>query len=387
MNGKKILIINYEFPPLGGGGGVAANDLAKEWVKTNKVDVLTSSFSSLPRHEVVDGIGVYRVKIWFRKSRDVATFVSMLSYIINGIFTGILLVSKNKYDVINTHFAVPSGPLGYIISKIFRIPNLLFIHGGDIYDPSKKMSPHDHWFFKRVVRFILNTADRIVCQSSNTRDNAVNYYSPKKDITIIPLPFHVPVFVKKTRKELDLRSDEFLIITVGRLIKRKAYDTAIRAIAELKSSNVRLLIIGDGPEKEFLQSVAHECGVTEKISFLGYCDDDSKFKYLSASDLFLMTSLHEGFGIVYMEAMYCGLPIVSANNGGQNDFLKHGEHALLFNVGDHKKCAYYISEFINNKDLYKSCGINNVKTVQTFYADKIAEIFLKIFDEMIMRKS
>ncbi|HPR35960.1 MAG TPA: glycosyltransferase family 4 protein, partial [Spirochaetota bacterium] len=157
MNEKKlkILIINYEFPPLGGGGGVATYDLALEWKEAGQVDVLTSNFADLPSYENMDGINVYRTRIFFRKSRDAATFISMLSYVITGFFKGIKLARKNRYDVINTHFAVPSGPLGYIISRLFRIPNVLSLHGGDIYDPSKKLSPHDSFIFSRVVKFIL----------------------------------------------------------------------------------------------------------------------------------------------------------------------------------------------------------------------------------------
>lgn len=387
MNEKKlkILIINYEFPPLGGGGGVATYDLALEWKNAGQVDVLTSNFADLPAYENMEGINVYRTRIFFRKSRDAATFISMLSYVVTGFFKGISLARKNRYDVINTHFAVPSGPLGYIISKMFRIPNVLSLHGGDIYDPSKKMSPHDSFIFSRVVRFILNSADRIVAQSTNTRDNAVKYYNPNKEVEIIPLAFHPPADVKVTRKQLNIEKDDFCVITVGRLIKRKSLQTLIQAMGEIKKKNVKLFIVGDGPEKEYLESVVLETGVKDRVKFLGFLDDTEKYMYLKSSDIFALTSLHEGFGIVFMEAMHMGLPIVCTNHGGQVDFLKQRENAILIDVGDVKKCADGIIELYKDEKLYKKLSANNRKKIRDFYAESVASKYLDIFNELINR--
>jgi glycosyltransferase involved in cell wall biosynthesis len=387
MNEKKlkILIVNYEFPPLGGGGGVATYDLALEWKGAGQVDVLTSNFADLPSYENMDGINVYRTRIFFRKSRDAATFISMLSYVITGFFKGISLARKNRYDVINTHFAVPSGPLGYIISRLFRIPNVLSLHGGDIYDPSKKLSPHDSFIFSRVVKFILQKSDRSVAQSTNTRDNTVKYYNPDKEVEIIPLAFHPPADVKATRKDLNLAKDDFYVITVGRLIKRKSLQTLIRAIGKIKNKKVKLLIIGDGPEKDFLESVVKECSADDRVSFLGFLDDNDKYRYLKCADLFALTSLHEGFGIVFMEAMHIGLPIVCTNHGGQVDFLKQRENAILFDVGDVDKCAEAIVELHKDEKLYKKLSANNRKKIKDFYAENVASQYIDIFKELISR--
>jgi glycosyltransferase involved in cell wall biosynthesis len=378
----KILIVNYEFPPLGGGGGVAANDLAVEWMKFGQVDVLTSGFKGLPAYECAGGINIYRARIFFRKSRDAATFISMLFYLITGFIRGVRLCRKNRYDVINTHFAVPSGPLGYILSKLFRIPKVLSLHGGDIYDPSKKMSPHDSFLFSRIVRFILNRADRIIAQSTNTRDNAIKYYNPDREVKIIPLAFHPPAKVRVSRKSLKLDDDVFYLITVGRLIKRKSLDTLILALSGIKNKKIRLLIAGDGPEKDYLQQIVRENGLEQRVAFLGYISDGDKFRYLAVSDLFVLTSLHEGFGIVFMEAMHAGLPVVATNHGGQVDLLTQNENAILIDVGDVNACSSAIIRFEKDKNLYKKCSMNNKKRIKDYYADKVAMEYIKIFKEL-----
>lgn len=378
----KILIINYEFPPLGGGGGVATYDLAIEWEKHGQVDVLTSNFADLSSYENVKGINVYRSKIFFRKSRDAATFISMFSFLVTGFFIGFGLCRKNRYDVLNTHFAVPSGPLGYVLGKMFKVPNVLSLHGGDIYDPSKKMSPHKSVIFSRVVKFILNRADRIVAQSSNTRDNTITYYKPEKDVEIIPLAFHPPVIVKSSREKLGLDKDSFYFITVGRLIKRKSIDTMIKALSGVKNKKIKILIVGDGPEMDYLRNLTESLNLSERIKFPGYIADNEKYSYLVNSDAFILTSLHEGFGIVFMEAMFIGLPIVCTNHGGQVDFLKQNQNALLIDVGDVEACSKSMMKIYKESELYKLMSKNNKKKVKDFYAENVAAEYLKIFNEI-----
>ncbi|TFH41902.1 MAG: glycosyltransferase family 1 protein, partial [Chrysiogenales bacterium] len=169
------------------------------------------------------------------------------------------------------------------------------------------------------------------------------------------------------------------LVTVGRLIKRKALDILIRAVAAARAPGVRLYIMGDGPEREFLETTARECGAGDRVVFLGYVTDEQKFGHIAVADLFTLTSLHEGFGIVFMESMYFGLPIVCTNNGGQTDFLRDGENALLVDVGDIDGCAAAIDRFASDRKLYATCSANNREAVKRFYAGAVAARYIDMF--------
>jgi len=141
--------------------------------------------------------------------------------------------------------------------------------------------------------------------------------------------------------------------------------------------------MGDGPEREHLTSLVEQLELKHRVTFLGYVSDFEKYKFLALSDLFILTSLHEGFGIVFLESMYCGLPIVCTNHGGQVDFLKDGENAILINVGDVNACADAIKRFYHNREFYLKCSSNNREKVMDFFADRVADQYLHLFHEII----
>jgi len=379
----KILMINYEFPPLGGGGGVASYHIAKELAKTHEVDYLTTAFKGLPKFEVVDGINIYRVPVLGRKELSTATLLSMLSFFPSSLVKGFKLCKLNHYDVINAHFVIPSGPSGAILSRLFNVPVVMSVHGGDIYDPSKKWSPHKHFFLRKIITWLLDGSDKIIAQSNNTKNNANKYYHSNKKITVIPLGFVIPEFKKTTRKELNLSDDDIILISVGRLIKRKGYEYAIQAASKLHHKNLKYLIIGDGPEEENLKNLANRLGVEDKVEFLGFVSEEKKFRYLSISDIYVLSSLHEGFGICLLEAMYCGLPIVSTNNGGQTDFLVEGENALMVPIEDSEAIADKILEMLKNKDLRGKMIENNIKDIRKYDIENVAMKYEKLFEQCV----
>jgi glycosyltransferase involved in cell wall biosynthesis len=384
----KILVINYEYPPIGGGGGVICRDIAEEIVNLGQeVTVVTSKFAKLKDEEINGGVRIIRVPVFFRNEQNTASILSMLSYLPYCIYFTIKLFKKENFDIINTHFAIPSGPAGNFIAKKYKIPNVLSIHGGDIFDPSKSISPHKTIGLKQTVRKMLLNADRVIAQSSDTRKNASSLYDIKRMIDIIPLGIKPNLFEKKSKKELGLNENKKTLVTVGRLIKRKNIEELIDIFSKIKEkSDCELIIIGYGPENENLKQKINSLNLQNDARLIGRVTEELKFQYLNASDIYVSTAMHEGFGIVFLEAMECGLPVVCYNRGGQTDFLKNGETGYLVELNN--KDSFYnnlLSLLINSKKKEKIRAYNK-ELVKKYYIRNIAKQYLSIFDEVLINK-
>lgn len=379
----RILFCNYEYPPLGGGGGVVMAALARQLARRHEVTVLTSRAGDLRAEDRDGGVRVIRVPVFFRRELAVANLPSMAAYLPTGFLRG-LRFGRKDCDVINTHFVVPTGPLGHALARWKNVPNVLSVHGGDLFDPSKSSSPHLHAPLRAAVRWMLRAADDVVGQSRDTVRHVTELYGVNRPVELIPLGIDRPPTVNAaSRQDMGLPADAFVMITIGRLVPRKATTQLIDMFAASNIPNAHLVIVGDGPDAPAIDIRATELGVRDRIHMLGQVSDAEKYAALSVSDVFVTASQHEGFGLVFLEAMAFGLPVLCYDRGGQTDFLVTGETGHVVKLNNQEAFVVALIELHRDREARERYGQHNRQLVENYFIDTCAARYEAIFERVI----
>ncbi len=379
----KILFCNYEYPPLGGGGGVVNAWLAEALAVKHDVTVLTSSAYGLSADEMINGVRIVRVPVYFRNKLQAANIASLAAFVVNGIQRGKQLIQEQQFDVINTHFVIPTGPVGHILAKRAGIPNVLSVHGGDLYDPSKYLSPHRHFFLRLPARYLLKKANAVVGQSKNTNENVHTYYGEDVQCKLIPLGIPRVQFESSARERYQLANEDFVLITVGRLVSRKGVEQLIELMRRMADTRIKLVVVGGGPKKEELEELSVQRGVRERVLFTGQASDEDKVNLLACADLYVSTSQHEGFGLVFLEGMAAGLPVVCYDHGGQTDFVANDENGYLVELNDLTTFESRIRQLLSDRQLKERLSAGSLSTVEEYFIDSCAAKYESLFEASI----
>ncbi len=381
-------MVNYEYPPLGGGGGIAHQEVSEALARAHEVHVLTTHFPGLPRSERRNGVTITRVPVWGRTSLPTATIRSMVTFAPSAFLAGLSLVRAWHPHIINTYFAVPSGLPAVLLGRLMRIPVVLTLIGSDIFDPNPTagISTHRHPLLRAIIRRIIRAASARVAISDDTKRRAQDYHGAPPDIEVIPLglvpPRNIP---SRSARAPDDRV--FRIVTIGRLIPRKGYRDLLEAIALANRSDIHLHLIGDGPLGPELRAAAERLGLTDRVTFHGAVNESEKWNMLFDADCFISASLYEGFGIVFLEAMYAGLPIIATDEGGQTDFLVTGENALLVPPRQPHQLAAALSLLLREETLRRRLGEANRMKAGEHLITRTARRYEELFERVLSTES
>jgi glycosyltransferase involved in cell wall biosynthesis len=324
----RILVLNYEFPPVGGGGGRVSEDLCRVFAaRGHCVRVLTSHVMQLPRKEWRDGYEVLRIPVG-RNSCDRCTPVEMASFV--GLASGRVLYDAVRWkpDIIHVHFAVPTGPLAWLARRLTGVPYVLTAHLGDV--PGGCPEQTDRLF--RVVKPftvpVWRSAAHITAVSEFTRRLAETAYGLPVETVLNG------VNLDTCRPNLSLSGPTRRLIFAGRFTTQKNVLFLIDLLSRVRDLNCTLDMFGDGPLNSAVRARVNEYGLSERVRLHGWVPPEQVEQAMSASDVLVLPSLSEGLSVVGIRALAFGLAILASNVGGNLGLVRAQDNGFLCPVND-----------------------------------------------------
>lgn len=315
----KILMLNYEFPPIGGGGGKAHLNLLREYARCSnlQVDVLTSSPE--PNHSIEpfsDRIVIHKVGI-HKKSLHYWRKLEVLEWLFKARRFYIKLIGQTHYDLIHAFFAFPSGYL--CLKTAGQIPYIVSLRGSDVPGFNVRLKL-DYHLLKGTFRKIWRNADAVIANSKGLAELA-SAFEPSLDIGVICNGINTEHFKPHT---IQSPASPVRLLTVCRLIARKRIHVLIETIAHLKERgvNAQLNVVGEGNLLNALKAHAAQAGVSDQVHFPGLVVYEQMPGIYQQNDFFVMSSAHEGMSNAMLEAMASGLPVISTACEGTGELIR-----------------------------------------------------------------
>jgi L-malate glycosyltransferase len=375
--------------PTYGGSGVVATELGIELSKRGH-EVHFISYSVPMR------LKSFSENVFFHK-------VEMANYpVFDFPLYSIALASKiveiakyNGLDLVHAHYAIPHATSAYLAREIIKEEHLsgrnngselkiiTTLHGTDITLVGLEIS------FLPTMKFSIQKSDGVTAVSSFLKVKTMSQYEITKDIEVIPNFIDIELYKRISNHETQCLKERFskagekILVHTSNFRPLKRVDDCIRIFNEVKKKiPAKLLLIGDGPERSNCEYLAKDLGIYDDVTFYG--NQETFVEILSISDLFLMPSQSESFGLSALEAMACSVPVVSSNAGGLPELNLHGETGYLAEIGDINKMAEYSLELLANKNKYRIFSQNaRDRAVNLFSTEKIVPMYEKYYEKVL----
>jgi glycogen(starch) synthase len=388
----RILVLNYEYPPLGGGAAVATAALVRELCSRGaRVDVVTSASTMAERRTSASSeeleehglLRLFRVRSW-RVGLHQAGMVGAASYLCYALPLVRRLIRTHRYDAIHVFFSLPTGAL-LPFAGIGQVPVIVSLRGSDVpgYDPYNKSIQYLHWLLLPLTRWIWRRADRVVpvCESLGRLTERT---CPGLRYSVVPNGVDLQLFHPA---ESHTRSDgPVRCLAVARLVERKGLGELIRAFALLPRGEFQLEIVGDGPDAAVLQALTEKLGIAQEVRFAGSLDRAAVAERYRAADLFTLPSSAEAFGNVFAEALASGLPIVGSTVGGIPELVEHGVNGLLVDPGHPHSLAQAIRYIAADSELRSEMRLRNrAKAEARLKWSQVTARYLAIYESVSRR--
>lgn len=347
----KILILNYEYPPLGGGAGVCTKYEAEGLVNTgNEVTVLTTWF--IGENEYFENGNFKLIRL---KSKRKYTFKSnpleMISWVNIAKNYSDNKLKINDFDVCIANFAIPGAIVAKHIKKTKKIPYIIISHGQDIpfFFPKQMLKYHLLTYF--WIKNLVKHAEKLVLLSNEMKKNADRFIG-KKNISkniIIPNGCNTHIF----KPDLERKSKKFKIIFVGRLVIQKSPFTFLKALEILKNKSIDFTvnILGDGYLRKQMEDFVIEKKLSEIVNFRGWVSKTEMLNEYQSANLQVISSDDEAMSIAALESLACALYVISTQVSGNTELIEDNVNGEFFDFKNYVQLAQLIEKFYQNKFL------------------------------------
>jgi glycogen(starch) synthase len=356
----RVLILSWEYPPLIEGGLARhVRKLAENLVSQGvEVHVLARGREESPAEEECEGVLIHRV-LEPERPRDLTEFVTWIEHMNSDMLAaGVEVGDRYDFDLVHGHDWLVANASDHL-AKRFRCPFVATIHATEYGRHQGWVDQHPQSYIHGVERWMANRADRVVACSAYMRDHVADIYGLEEErISVIPNGIDpdelVPVDDLEALRARFAAPDEQLVLLVGRLVYEKGFQLALDALPGLidRVGKVRFLVAGSGTAEQDLKRQAGELGLDEHGTFLGWIGDDVLHSLYRISDLTVVPSLYEPFGLVALEAMASGCPCIVADTGGLREIVPPDERVgLRFNGGDPEHLATMVERLLTDDAL------------------------------------
>jgi glycosyltransferase involved in cell wall biosynthesis len=378
----KILMINYEFPPIGGGAGQAHLAILKQYAGKGdlRVDVLTSApkpgfaVQKLSKNVTLYTVGVHKKNLHYWRKIEVVEWILKATPFYRR------LLKENSYDLVHAFFGLPTGWLCYKTAN--RLPYIISLRGSDVPGGHARLQ-FEYKLLGPLLKRIWTKASALVACSDGLKDRALRFL-PSANIDIIPNGIDLDRFHPASSMEL---SGELKLLTVGRLSVTKRFGMLVETIEILikQGKNVCLTISGGGGLRDELKNLVEQKKLTNVINLTGRIESEKMPEVYRQHDMFVSASMQEGMSNAMLEAMASALPIITTNCEGVEELIS--DNGIVVGKDSAESLAEAIVALADNQQQYNMMCMAARHQAGKFSWQTVAEEYIKLYHHVMSKKT
>jgi len=346
--------------------------------KVTRVYVLAPHYYQTMQREVSNGVYLKRFRYFFPETSETIAYgggaatkikktplyaMKLLFFMTSLFFNTLFFTVRYNITIINAHWLIPQGFVGVLVKLLTGHTLVITVHGSDVLILNGR-------YMRRVKRFILYHADSVYVNSSVTEEACRSLY--EREYLNIPMGVSMEKFQTGDpgRVVAKYHLKHFTLLFVGRLAEEKGLTYLLEALSLLKSSGrvCKALIVGTGPLERELRTYIKKHSLQDVVDMIGWVSQDDLPSFYSAADVFVGPSLREAQGIVFIEALAAGLPVVTTDRGGMKDFIHNGENGFMVGGGDAKALFHTLAMLYDNPTVVEKLSSQAASSIQEGYS-------------------